>query len=213
MSGGGGPDHEGYLLKLGNFVKSWKRRFFVLRGRQLAYLRSADASSPVGTISLDEGSTVANDDSVKDKPYALRLAVANREYLLIAESELERSSWISALRKAISGEQQADSSSEEEEVVMVLPSEDRAAALLAASVAPQRRRQSVASSKHRLAVVGMWCEHCGAEIREALEARVLKLEVNENAGEITVVCHDVGKVCKALEQLGYICEELKGDEV
>jgi hypothetical protein len=36
----GTPDHEGWMRKKGGYYNSWKKRYFVLKGKHLYWLRS-----------------------------------------------------------------------------------------------------------------------------------------------------------------------------
>jgi hypothetical protein len=50
-----GVFRTGWLEKMGNVVKSWRRRWFVLRYGALEYYKAAEDRTPRGTILLAEG--------------------------------------------------------------------------------------------------------------------------------------------------------------
>lgn len=54
MPAGGAPAlRDGYLVKRGHVVRSWRRRFCSLGVTELRYFRSMGEAAPRGTVSLD----------------------------------------------------------------------------------------------------------------------------------------------------------------
>ncbi|XP_020508359.1 cytohesin-4 isoform X2 [Labrus bergylta] len=113
------PDREGWLLKNGGQVKTWKRRWFILTDSCLYYFRYTTDKDPIGIIPLENLSVRKLQDT--SKPYCLELynpkglkikacKTENRgrvvqgkhqSYKLSAASEEERDVWMDAIRSSI----------------------------------------------------------------------------------------------------------------
>ncbi|KAJ3601090.1 hypothetical protein NHX12_032063 [Muraenolepis orangiensis] len=113
------PDREGWLLKRGGRVKTWKRRWFILTDNCLYYFQYTTDKDPIGIIPLENLSVRAIQDS--NKRYCLELSscagqkikackMENRElvegkhqaYRLSAASAQEQDGWILSIRSSIS---------------------------------------------------------------------------------------------------------------
>jgi hypothetical protein len=98
---------EGWLEKKGDHVGSWRKRWFLLRGRYLLYTLSPeeDMSRPRGMLPL-EGCVLedATASLLRQKPFAIVLAHPTRQtYYLAAESKQDREAWLAALTAAATG--------------------------------------------------------------------------------------------------------------
>ncbi|KAK0132426.1 Cytohesin-2 [Merluccius polli] len=113
------PDREGWLLKRGGRVKTWKRRWFILTDNCLYYFQYTTDKDPIGIIPLENLSVRAIQDPTKQ--YCLELSsctgqkikackIVNRAlvegkhqaYRLSAASTQEQDSWITSIRASIS---------------------------------------------------------------------------------------------------------------
>uniref|UniRef100_A0A672M7Y5 Cytohesin-1 n=2 Tax=Sinocyclocheilus grahami TaxID=75366 RepID=A0A672M7Y5_SINGR len=65
------PDREGWLLKLGGRVKTWKRRWFILTDNCLYYFEYTTDKEPRGIIPLENLSIREVDDSKKPNCFEL----------------------------------------------------------------------------------------------------------------------------------------------
>uniref|UniRef100_A0A3P8UN70 Cytohesin 4b n=1 Tax=Cynoglossus semilaevis TaxID=244447 RepID=A0A3P8UN70_CYNSE len=112
------PDREGWLLKLGGRVKTWKRRWFILTDNCLYYFEFTTDKEPRGIIPLENLSV--REVPYPRKPYCLELCNLNspgqkikacktetdgrvvegkhQSYTICAASAEERDSWIEAIR-------------------------------------------------------------------------------------------------------------------
>ncbi|XP_057699351.1 cytohesin 4b isoform X2 [Corythoichthys intestinalis] len=112
------PDREGWLLKLGGRVKTWKRRWFILTDNCLYYFEYTTDKEPRGIIPLEN--LCVRDVPFPRKPYCLELYNPNsrgqkikacktetdgrvvegkhQSYAICAASPHERDSWINAIR-------------------------------------------------------------------------------------------------------------------
>ena len=90
---------SGYLTKRGEGLRTWKRRWFVLRVDALTYYAMVGATSPKGSI-LFEGGVALSPHSGK-KPHCLSIITPKRTYYLAAKDEEERNAWFSALANVL----------------------------------------------------------------------------------------------------------------
>ncbi|XP_073351441.1 cytohesin-4-like [Pagrus major] len=113
------PDREGWLLKMGGRVKTWKRRWFILTDSCLYYFEYTTDKDPIGIIPLEDLCVRQLRDS--SKPYCLELynpkgqkikacktenkgrvvQGKHQSYKLSAASEEERDNWIDAIRASV----------------------------------------------------------------------------------------------------------------
>ncbi|XP_045869292.1 cytohesin-4 isoform X3 [Meles meles] len=115
------PDREGWLLKLGGRVKTWKRRWFILTDNCLYYFEFTTDKEPRGIIPLENLSVQKVDDP--KKPFCLELynpscrgqkikacktdgegkvvEGKHESYRISASSAEERDQWIEAIRASI----------------------------------------------------------------------------------------------------------------
>ena len=92
---------EGWLTKQGGVFKTWKRRWFTLIGRGLSYYKEQGVQEK-GKIELAENVTVELAPEAKKKN-AFKIKTTNRIYLLYADDEKIRDSWIETIRSVIDG--------------------------------------------------------------------------------------------------------------
>ena len=106
-------EKSGWLVKRGEKVKNWKKRWFVLRD-SLSYFKSAKAGAPTGVIPLESilsvVTTTAACDSVHQYCFELVVDVKSadtnvrnvglRSYVMCAENEAEKNEWTEAIDAA-----------------------------------------------------------------------------------------------------------------
>ncbi|XP_060774810.1 cytohesin 4b [Neoarius graeffei] len=115
------PDREGWLLKLGGRVKTWKRRWFILTDNCLYYFEYTTDKEPRGIIPLEN--LCVREVIYTRKPYCLELYNPNskgqkikacktetdgrvvegkhQSYTICASTAEERDDWIEAIRASI----------------------------------------------------------------------------------------------------------------
>ncbi|CAI2168364.1 18927_t:CDS:2 [Funneliformis geosporum] len=117
---------SGWLTKLGGNAlrKTWKRRWFELRGSYLYYYRQQTDKEPSGMINLSSFNSICQDTSAtKKSQYCIRIEKVVREcdsihsnlsyressskkstlFLAFADNEGEMQDWITVLEKRLSG--------------------------------------------------------------------------------------------------------------
>lgn len=99
--------HEGWLWKQGGSIKTWKRRWFLLRGRALLYFRDDKTPHALGVIDLQNCLGVA-EVKIAQYPNAFEIPVGGRTYLLAADTEEVAQKWLTAIRGALGGDGCAD---------------------------------------------------------------------------------------------------------
>uniref|UniRef100_A0A8C3VHU4 Pleckstrin homology, MyTH4 and FERM domain containing H1 n=1 Tax=Catharus ustulatus TaxID=91951 RepID=A0A8C3VHU4_CATUS len=98
-------EKSGYLLKMGSQVKTWKRRWFVLRNRQIMYYKSPSdvIRKPQGQLELNSSCQIVRGEGSQ----TFQLVTEKRTYFLTADSTNILEEWIhvlqSILRVQVSG--------------------------------------------------------------------------------------------------------------
>eukprot|EP00727_Mastigamoeba_balamuthi_P005181 m51a1_g14661 putative pleckstrin homology domain-containing protein 1-like (292) ;mRNA; r:13200-15564 len=90
----------GYLTKLGERMKSWKRRFFILTTSTLLYYIDSTKITPKGKITITEISGVKLTTLAgKEDKFAFEVITKRRVFVFLADKEAERTRWIDEFRK------------------------------------------------------------------------------------------------------------------
>lgn len=98
------PEREGWLTKQGGAYKSWKKRWFVLKGDTLYYFKTKSDTAQTGEIKLakDVTSREEKEKSKKGKFY-FSVGTPGRKYLIFADSEDSMKGWIERINRSIQG--------------------------------------------------------------------------------------------------------------
>lgn len=87
---------RGFLVKQGNFIKSWKRRAFVLTTEELQYYGSrGETGTPKGVIPLKDITKIR-----QKADGSFKIVTNTREYVLVATTEKVKREWMKAIHKA-----------------------------------------------------------------------------------------------------------------
>jgi hypothetical protein len=90
-------EKEGYLIKQGKIVRSWKRRWFVLTGSTLYYFKSKGDAEAAGAIPLQRCTVHVN----RAKKYSFEVGTQqNRTFYLQAEDQTTMDEWIRVIERA-----------------------------------------------------------------------------------------------------------------
>jgi len=87
---------EGWLIKQGGQIKTWKRRYFILKGGTLSYHKK-NGDSPKGVIPLI-GSKIEECNTEFPNSFCIIPPSGKRTYYIHASSGQERTEWINALK-------------------------------------------------------------------------------------------------------------------
>lgn len=93
------PVKEGWMVKCGGRIKTWRKRWFVLTGEILTYYKKPGGRWK-GEIRITDARTVCDAPQCRKQP-ALQIEIPFvRTYYCITKTEDERREWIAALEKA-----------------------------------------------------------------------------------------------------------------
>nr|DBA27194.1 TPA: hypothetical protein GDO54_011362 [Pyxicephalus adspersus] len=92
-------EKSGYLLKMGGKLKTWKRRWFVLKGGELLYYKSPSdvICKPQGQIELNSSSHIVRGDGKQ----TVQLVTEKRTYYLTADSPNILDEWVRVLQNVL----------------------------------------------------------------------------------------------------------------
>eukprot|EP00742_Colponemidia_sp_Colp-10_P004786 GILJ01005106.1.p1 GENE.GILJ01005106.1~~GILJ01005106.1.p1 ORF type:complete len:859 (-),score=93.67 GILJ01005106.1:299-2875(-) len=98
-------DKCGYLHKKGDVVKSWKRRWFLLKANCFYYFHNDDDAEPIGVIFLENFNVLPISEEQAGRPYAFKIEhegareFSIREFILSADSEEDRQEWVDVIQR------------------------------------------------------------------------------------------------------------------
>lgn len=98
------PERAGWLTKQGEYIKTWRRRWFVLKRGKLLWFKDSyitRASNPRGVIPLAACLTVKGAEDVLNKQFAFELSTNRETMYFIADSEKEKEEWINSVGRSI----------------------------------------------------------------------------------------------------------------
>ncbi|XP_046850491.1 pleckstrin homology domain-containing family A member 1-like [Xenia sp. Carnegie-2017] len=96
------PIKEGYCVKQGAVVKSWKRRYLRLDSCKFCYYEKETDKEPRGYVSATELRAAKEHEGVfSNKENVFDVITPNRTYYIQAESKVEMSEWIKAFKTVI----------------------------------------------------------------------------------------------------------------
>lgn len=79
-------------------MKSWKRRFFVLKDNFLFYYKRVKDDTPIGVIQLEAGCAEEAAPGEIDKKNCFKLKTKSRVWWLHAERQIEMDIWIECVK-------------------------------------------------------------------------------------------------------------------
>lgn len=97
------PEKEGWMFSQGEVIKTWRRRWFVLKSGYLFRFLNNDidaSSKPRGIVDLSTVTDIAEGSSVTGKPHSLKLSTATGYVCYLTDSETDLVEWLSVLDKA-----------------------------------------------------------------------------------------------------------------
>ncbi|GAB2274460.1 hypothetical protein Dimus_009229 [Dionaea muscipula] len=97
-------ERAGWLTKQGEYIKTWRRRWFVLKQGKLFWFKDSAVtrtSIPRGVIPVATCVTVKGAEDVLNKPFAFQLSVNGGTMYFIADSEGEKEEWINSIGRSI----------------------------------------------------------------------------------------------------------------
>ncbi|KAL2555672.1 Pleckstrin-like proteiny (PH) domain superfamily protein [Forsythia ovata] len=98
------PERCGWLMKQGEYIKTWRRRWFVLKLGKLFWFKESDVtrgSKPRGVIPVANCLTVKGAEDVLNRQFAFELSTRSETMYFIADSEKEKEDWINSIGRSI----------------------------------------------------------------------------------------------------------------
>jgi len=94
------PDKAGYLTKQGGSIKTWKRRYFVMKGKTLYYYKTPKDLQFTGKIELEPTSLV-KEEVDKKKKNMISVTTTKRIFFMFPDKPEEFREWVEAIQKNI----------------------------------------------------------------------------------------------------------------
>ncbi|KAK4779796.1 hypothetical protein SAY87_015902 [Trapa incisa] len=98
------PERSGWLTRQGDYIKTWRRRWFVLKQGKLLWFKDSNVSrlsAPRGVIPVSSCLTVKGAEDVLNKPYAFEVSTTQDTMYFIADSEKDKEDWINSIGRSI----------------------------------------------------------------------------------------------------------------
>ncbi|KAM7271524.1 hypothetical protein ACFE04_030738 [Oxalis oulophora] len=100
------PERTGWLTKQGEHIKTWRRRYFILKQGKLFWFKDSNvtrASKSRGVISVSTCLTVKGAEDVLNKQFAFEISTRDHHDTMyfIADSEKEKEDWINSIGRSI----------------------------------------------------------------------------------------------------------------
>uniref|UniRef100_A0ACD5WK79 Uncharacterized protein n=2 Tax=Avena sativa TaxID=4498 RepID=A0ACD5WK79_AVESA len=98
------PERGGWLDKQGEYIKTWRRRWFVLKQGKLFWFKDSTvtrASVPRGVIPVASCLTVKGAEDVLNRKFAFELSTPRETMYFVADSEKEKEEWINSIGRSI----------------------------------------------------------------------------------------------------------------
>lgn len=98
------PERCGWLTKQGEYIKTWRRRWFVLKQGKLYWFKESfitRSSVPRGIIPVSSCLTVKGADDALNRKFSFELSTPQETMYFIADSEKEKEEWINSIGRSI----------------------------------------------------------------------------------------------------------------
>eukprot|EP00803_Ostreobium_quekettii_P000874 evm.model.scf_2320.1 EVM.evm.TU.scf_2320.1 scf_2320:828-2762(+) len=98
------PERTGWLMKQGEYLKYWRRRWFVLKQGKIFWFKSEILNSesiPRGVIPVNTCLSIKGAEDTLNKPHAFEITTADDKMFFIADTAKEKEDWINSIGRAI----------------------------------------------------------------------------------------------------------------
>ena len=98
------PERSGWLHKQGEYIKTWRRRFFVMKQGRLFWFKSNDVgpdSQPRGCIDVAKCLSIKGAEEQLNRAHAFEISSHDSTMYFIADTDKEKEDWINAVGRAI----------------------------------------------------------------------------------------------------------------
>ena len=98
------PEKAGWMYSQGEHIKTWRKRWFILKQGFLFRFSSAEvnaASKPRGVVDLSQVTDVSDGSAMTGRPNSIKLSTATGSRCYITDSETSQVEWISGLEASV----------------------------------------------------------------------------------------------------------------
>ncbi|KAK9727146.1 hypothetical protein RND81_05G261300 [Saponaria officinalis] len=99
------PERVGFLLKQGEYIKTWRRRWFVLKKGKLLWFRDpADVKPtavPRGIVHVGKCTVIRGAEDVINKVNSFMVHIDGWPTYFVADTDKEKEEWINSIARAI----------------------------------------------------------------------------------------------------------------
>jgi len=98
------PERSGWLMKQGEYIKTWRRRWFVLKDGKIFWFKESNLnefSKPRGVINVNTCLTIKGAEDTLNKPHAFELSTQQETMYFIADNHKEMEDWINSVGRSI----------------------------------------------------------------------------------------------------------------
>jgi len=98
------PEKTGWLMKQGDLISTWRRRWFVLKQGKIFWFKTDNVTPSTacrGIIEVKECQSVKGAEDKVSRPFAFELATMEKHMYFIAENDAEKEAWINSIGRAI----------------------------------------------------------------------------------------------------------------
>uniref|UniRef100_A0A7S0MXT0 PH domain-containing protein n=1 Tax=Pyramimonas obovata TaxID=1411642 RepID=A0A7S0MXT0_9CHLO len=98
------PERVGWLMKQGAWIKTWRRRWFVMKDGLIFWFKTdkvTQSSVPRGIVQVNKCLSVKGAEEVLNKPFSFEISTRENTQYFVADSDKEKEDWINAVGRAI----------------------------------------------------------------------------------------------------------------
>ncbi|KAG2491125.1 hypothetical protein HYH03_010569 [Edaphochlamys debaryana] len=98
------PERCGWLQKQGEYIKTWRRRWFVMKQGKIFWFKSevvTPDSIPRGVVDVNKCLSIKGAEDTINKANAFEISTQTESMFFIADSDKEKEDWINAIGRAI----------------------------------------------------------------------------------------------------------------
>ncbi|MEW5299144.1 MAG: hypothetical protein WDW38_005036 [Sanguina aurantia] len=98
------PERCGWLLKQGEYLTAWRRRWFVMKQGKIFWFKSdvvTPDTSPRGVIDVNKCLSIKGAEDSINKPNSFEISTMESSQFFIADSDKEKEDWINSIGRAI----------------------------------------------------------------------------------------------------------------
>jgi len=176
------PEKEGFLVKQGGVVKSWKKRWFVLKAKTLYYFNTRQDNEPAGVIHLNADCDIADGFAKTGQKDSLEIRTPERTYYVYAPPSSNSKNDIDEWQTAL----------------LLVTKKDKAAA--------KEKKLKKKVKTVELCVRGIMCDCCEQAVRATISKHkgVVDIEMFAEQSKVKVAGKvDIPDIISSLEEEGF----------